>query len=49
MAGTGQYIVEPEFLKDYRPDTVIIMNAVYSKEIRKALDEMGLKSETLIL
>jgi hypothetical protein len=34
MAGTGQAIVAPEYLKQYRPDVVIIMNAVYRKEIQ---------------
>jgi 2-polyprenyl-3-methyl-5-hydroxy-6-metoxy-1,4-benzoquinol methylase len=49
MAGTGQSIVEPEFLQNYRPDTVIIMNAIYLKEIRHSLLEMGCNPETLIL
>ena len=34
MAGTGQAIVAPDYLKQYRPDVVIIMNAVYRKEIQ---------------
>ncbi|MCL4805744.1 MAG: methyltransferase domain-containing protein, partial [Anaerolineae bacterium] len=33
MAGTGQEIVAPSFLKQYRPDVVIIMNPVYREEI----------------
>lgn len=41
MAGTGQEIVAPEFLKQYRPDAVIVMNAVYTDEIRRKLAELG--------
>ena len=35
VAGTGQKIVAPEFLKGYRPDIIIIMNPVYTEEIQK--------------
>jgi len=41
MAGTGQEIVAPEFLREYRPDVVIVMNPVYCDEIQQALDRMG--------
>ncbi len=42
MAGTGQEIVAPEFLRSYRPDVVIIMNPVYRDEITNDLTAMGL-------
>ena len=42
LAGTGQEIVSPEFLKEYQPDVVIIMNPIYTKEISKDLSSMGL-------
>jgi SAM-dependent methyltransferase len=47
MAGTGQRIVSPEFLREYRPDVAIAMNPIYQAEIRQDLDRMGL--ETMIL
>jgi SAM-dependent methyltransferase len=47
MAATGQKIVEPQFLKTYRPDVVIIMNSIYQKEIQKDLQEMQLKPTIL--
>ncbi|NJN67958.1 MAG: methyltransferase domain-containing protein [Chloroflexaceae bacterium] len=47
MAGTGQQIVPPVFLKDYRPDLVIIMNPVYREEIQHDLDEQGLAPEII--
>ncbi|HWR26611.1 MAG TPA: class I SAM-dependent methyltransferase [candidate division Zixibacteria bacterium] len=40
MAGTGQKIVAPEFLKQYQPDIVIVMNEIYIKEIQETLDRM---------
>ena len=45
MAGTGQQVVSPEFLQEYRPDIVIIMNPIYLEEIQKQIKEMGLSPE----
>ncbi len=45
MAGTGQEIVGPEFLAEYRPDLVVAMNPIYIDEIRADLDRMGLGSK----
>jgi hypothetical protein len=45
MAGTGQQIVAPEFLKGYRPDIVIVMNPIYCNEIQRELDRMGIGVE----
>ena len=47
MAGTGQEVVGPEFLRTYRPDVVIIMNPVYREEIGKDLTRMGLDPEII--
>jgi SAM-dependent methyltransferase len=47
QAGTGQETVAPDFLKSYKPDTVIIMNPIYRQEITESLDEMGLSVEVL--
>jgi hypothetical protein len=41
---TGQQIMAPEFLREYRPDHVILMNPIYSAEVQKDLDKMGLKA-----
>ena len=49
MPGTGQQIVAPEFLKDYLPSNVVVMNRVYLDEVRKDLDRLGLKPELLAL
>ena len=45
MAGGGQPIVAPEALKEIRPDTVIIVNPVYEREIVNSLNQMGLSPE----
>lgn len=42
MPKTAQRIVGPDFLKEYQPDTVIIMNRIYTDEITQDLNEMGL-------
>ena len=42
MAGTGQQIVAPAFLKELRPDVVIIMNSIYRDEIQQELNRLGL-------
>ena len=49
MAGTGQQIVAPLFLKDYRPDIVIIMNAIYREEIQQELTQLDLKPVLMTL
>ena len=47
MPGSGLEIVGPEFLREYKPDVVIIMNAIYEDEISRSLHEMGLGPEVL--
>lgn len=49
MAGTGQEIVTPDFLPQYQPDVVIIMNPIYKKEIYGSLEAMNLFPELLTL
>ena len=47
MAGTGQEVVAPEFLRDYRPDAVIVMNSIYCREIGEQLESLGVTAELL--
>lgn len=49
MVGSGHPIVGPEALRASRPDTVIVMNAVYVPEITEQLAGMGLQPEVLAL
>jgi hypothetical protein len=47
ISGTGQQIVPPEFLRDYKPDVVIIMNQIYKNEIQHTIKELNLTMEFL--
>ena len=49
LPGSGLPIVAPAFLAEYRPDVVIIMNAVYRDEISSDLTKLGLTPEILAL
>ena len=44
-AGTGQKIVPPEFLRDYKPDVIIIMNPIYQAEIQQIAQGLDLTPE----
>lgn len=48
VAGAGQKIVPPEFLRTYQPDVVIIMNANYKDEIGRAVTDLGVTAEILV-
>jgi hypothetical protein len=49
IPGIGKRYTGPDFLTTYKPDVVIIMNAVYTEEIRKMLKERGLEPELIPL
>lgn len=48
LTGTGQRIVPPEFLRDYQPRVIIVMNPLYQSEIRQAARRLGLQAEFLL-
>ena len=48
VAGTGQKIVGPGFLRDYLPDTVVVMNRNYLNEIRRELLDRGIRPEVVV-
>ncbi|HTF69901.1 MAG TPA: class I SAM-dependent methyltransferase [Edaphobacter sp.] len=47
MPGTGQEIVEPEFLSAYRPEVVIAMNSIYIPEIGADLKRHGVHATVM--
>jgi SAM-dependent methyltransferase len=47
LAGTGQQIVSPIFLKEYQPDVVIVMNPIYCDEIQAQLSGMQVNAELI--
>jgi hypothetical protein len=49
IPGIGRKYVQPKFLKEYKPEAVIIMNGIYKDEITKTLHEMGVFPEIYAL
>ena len=49
MAGTGHRIVSPAQLAEIQPDYVVVMNRVYTNEIRDMLRNIGLSPELAAL
>ena len=47
LAGTGQEIVPPEFLRQHNPDVVILMNAIYREEIAAHLAQLNVDAEIM--
>jgi len=48
VPGSGQKIVEPNALRELRPDVLILMNAIYRDEIRSAVRALGLNPIFLV-
>lgn len=49
IPGTGQNIVTPNFLVDYKPDYVIVANPAYENEIRQIISNLGIKPEFILI
>ena len=47
VVGTGQEIVPPSTLRQYRPQWVILMNAIYAEEIGQTLRELNVNAEAV--
>ncbi len=45
LGGTGQRVIAPEALVEYRPDAIILMNPVYKAEIARQVADLGLAVE----
>ncbi|MBO6726234.1 MAG: methyltransferase domain-containing protein [Rhizobiaceae bacterium] len=48
VPGTGQRIVQPEFLREYRPDKIIITNALYENEMKQQARSLGVDAEFIV-
>lgn len=48
LAGAGQRIMPPGFVKEYQPDYVIAMNPAYEDEILSMLNSMNVNSQVLV-
>ncbi len=49
VPGTGQKIVDPRFLLTYKPDFIVIANPAYEREIRKIVNDLGVKTEFILI
>ncbi len=47
LPGTGHEIVAPNFLKQYKPRKVIVMNPIYCDEIQQELNRLGVTADLL--
>jgi SAM-dependent methyltransferase len=49
VPGTGQQVVSPTFLRQYRPDVVVVMNPIYQHEIQEQMRGMALPGPLITL
>jgi FlaA1/EpsC-like NDP-sugar epimerase len=49
ITGTGQKIVPPEYLKNYQPDQVLLMNPIYQSEVEKTLQQLGINPQLIVV
>jgi 2-polyprenyl-3-methyl-5-hydroxy-6-metoxy-1,4-benzoquinol methylase len=49
LPATGQVVVSPQHLAEYRPDTLIITNPTYTNEIERQVQQLGVACEFLVL
>ena len=49
LAGSGLEIVGPEALKGLRPDVILLMNSIYTEEVRNELNGYGLRPQLVPL
>lgn len=49
VSGTGQEIVSPARLREYRPDYVLLMNGIYEAEVRQELANVSPDSAVIVI
>ena len=49
LPGCGVEVVAPEFVRDLRPDLILVANPLYKDEIGQAVAEMGGKAELAVI
>ena len=47
IPGAAKQIMSPNFLKNYQPDYVIVMNAAYRREIQQSLNDMDVCTKVI--
>jgi len=48
VPGTGHRVVSPDYLKEYRPDVVIVMNPLYKDEITSTVKNLGIDARIMV-
>lgn len=49
MPLTGQQVMPGEFIREYKPDTVVITNATYENEIKQTVRDLGLDCDFWVI
>ena len=49
IPGTGQEVVSPEFLRQYRPDALLLTNPNYRDEISRQVAALDIAPELLLI
>jgi hypothetical protein len=49
MPLTGQPVVSPEFIQEFRPDVIIVTNPTYESEIMQQAADLGSKSRVICI
>jgi hypothetical protein len=49
IPGTGQSIVDANFLIEYKPDYIIVANPAYENEIRQIISNLEIKTEFILI
>jgi 2-polyprenyl-3-methyl-5-hydroxy-6-metoxy-1,4-benzoquinol methylase len=44
LAGSGQQIVCPDYLRDYQPDFILLMNPIYRAEVQGMANDLGIQA-----
>ncbi|UCH85733.1 MAG: methyltransferase domain-containing protein [Candidatus Latescibacterota bacterium] len=47
IAGAGHEIKSPEYLRDYHPETIIVMNPIYKNEISEMITSLGVAANVI--
>jgi SAM-dependent methyltransferase len=47
VPGTGTKVIAPEFLKEYTPEIIILMNPIYRSEVQEIIKKLGLSTEII--
>jgi hypothetical protein len=49
IPGTGQKIVSPKYLQEYRPDFIILANPAYGEEIKRIVNSLKIETAYLLI